>query len=139
MAAKRVRLTGKRIDLLVAKMVEAVSHAAAGEVRNKVAGRGAPPDNARIILASDVCLACEAAGLSAGRRYVPPESFAVKLVAVASLIWPSAHHSTWNPRRPLNDWNAPVLFGIRCITFWCKMGQVCGILINRGPHGTISS
>ena len=51
---RRIPLSGVVVDKLVASMVYAASHAASGPVDNRIRGRGAPPDNARIILASDV-------------------------------------------------------------------------------------
>jgi hypothetical protein len=95
----RVQLSGPLTDRLVAKMIEAAAHAASRSVPDRLRRRGAPADNARIILAQDIVRACTELGLSAGRRYVPPQSLAVALyAAVAPLIW--GHHGDFdlNPR-----------------------------------------
>jgi hypothetical protein len=94
---KRLPLSGDIVDQLVARMVYAASQAASGTISNRIRGRGAPPDNARIILADDVVLACEGLGISPGLRFAPPQSFAVELFnAVAKIIWPTG---TLNPRK----------------------------------------
>jgi hypothetical protein len=96
----KVQLTPSIANVIIEKMVEAASHAAASAIPNATPQRGAPPDNARIILAHDVLQACEGAGLSPGLRYVHPPSFAAELfVTVASLVWPSPSYGYWNPRR----------------------------------------
>lgn len=95
----RVQLTPELIDLLVAKMVEAATHAAGREIPDSAVRRGAPADNARIILADDIRRACKDLGLSPGLRYVAPQSMAVELfVTVAPLIWPNPSSDDWNPR-----------------------------------------
>jgi hypothetical protein len=81
----------------VQKMVYTASHAARRPIANRVPGRGAPPDNARIILADDVLRACEEVGISPGLRFSPPASFAVDLFnAIAPIIWPTG---ALNPRK----------------------------------------
>src|SRR5262249_29733063 len=83
---KRVSLSGKMVDELVANMIHAASHAAICRIDNRVRKRGAQPDNSRIILARDVRKACSALGLSPGLRFAPPESFAVDLFNVVAPI-----------------------------------------------------
>jgi len=93
----RVSLSRQVVDELVGRMIHATSHAAIRPIDNRLRRRGAPPDNARIILASDVLEACAELGISTGLRYVPPESFAVALFNVVSpIIWGSGGH---NPRK----------------------------------------
>jgi len=93
----RVALNQAVTDVLVSKLVEAATHAASRPIPNKIASPGAPPDNARVILAWDIYCANKELGLSAGLRYVHPQSLVVELfVAVAAHIWPSAKH--FNPR-----------------------------------------
>jgi hypothetical protein len=42
-----------------------------------------------MILADDVLAACRELGISDGRRYAPPQSFAVELYAeLANIVWP---------------------------------------------------
>lgn len=94
---KRIPLNGDVVDKLVESMVYAASQAAARPIDNRTRGRGAPPDNARIILANDVLEACKLNGISPGLRYADPESFAVALFkAIAPIIWPT---SGGNPRK----------------------------------------
>jgi hypothetical protein len=86
---KRVPLMGEIVDKLGQLMVDAASHASSGAIENRVRGRGAPPDNARIIFADDVLKACGELGISQGLRYAPPESFAVDLFnTIAAIIFP---------------------------------------------------
>jgi hypothetical protein len=94
---KRRELTPELVEALVRELVEAAAHAMLGPFPNKVAGRGAPADNARIILAHDVCQALRGLGLSAGTRFTAPhQSFAVELyLTIASRIWPGV---VANPR-----------------------------------------
>jgi hypothetical protein len=77
---------------LVKKMLYAASHAAHQRIPDWIRKPGAPPDNARIILAFDTIQACDDLGLSSGLHYVYPQSFAVELFeAVAAVLWPSGH------------------------------------------------
>ncbi len=92
----RTDLSAALTEQLVDKMIEAAAHAASRRIADKARRAGAPADNARIILAQDTMRACTALGLSAGRRYVEPQSLAVALfAAVARCIWPG---SAINPR-----------------------------------------
>jgi hypothetical protein len=94
---KHIPLTGNIVENLVQRMVYAASQAASRPIGNRIRGRGAPPDNARIILAEDVLLACEEVGISPGLRFAPPASFAVDVFsAIAPIIWPT---SALNPRK----------------------------------------
>jgi hypothetical protein len=104
---KRVPLNGEIVDKLVQRVIYAASHAASGSIANRVRGRGAPPDNARIILAGDVLRACKDVGISPGLRFVPPESFAVDLFnAITPIIWPTG---TRNPRKTFDRlWRAKI-------------------------------
>jgi hypothetical protein len=100
---KRIPLKGNIVDKLVQRMVYAASHAASGSIANRVRGRGAPPDNARIVLAFDIREACTELGIAPGLRYADPPSFVVDLFnAVAPTIWPSpspSNQSAPNPRK----------------------------------------
>jgi hypothetical protein len=94
---KRIPLNGAIVEELVQKMIYAASHAASRPIPNRVRGRGAPPDNARNILADDVLRACKDVGISPGLRFAPPASFAIDLFnAIVSIIWPTGAH---NPRK----------------------------------------
>jgi hypothetical protein len=87
---KRQVLTTNLVEAIVRELIVAAAHATLGPFPNKIARRGAPPDNSRIILAHDVCQALRGLGLSAGTRFTAPhQSFAVELyLIVASRIWP---------------------------------------------------
>jgi hypothetical protein len=92
----RTHLSAALTEQLVDKMIEAAAHAASRRIADKARRAGAPADNARIILAQDAMRACTSLGLSAGRRYVEPQSLVVALfTAVARCIWPGA---AINPR-----------------------------------------
>jgi len=105
-----VPLNGAVTDLLVVKLVEAATHAASRPIPNKVASRGAPPDNARVLLASDICCACRELELSAGLRYAQPQSLAVELyVAIARHIWPSHTRQQFNPRNTFRRMKAAAI------------------------------
>jgi hypothetical protein len=111
-SSKKVQLTPYVVNLIIGKSVEAAAHAASGLIPDATAKRGAPPDNARILLAYDVVQACKAAGLSPGLRYVHPPSFAVELfVTVASLIWPSSRNGYWNPRKTFTRMRGAEIIG----------------------------
>src|SRR6266536_867689 len=99
---KTIPLSGQIVDKLAQKMVYAASHAGSRPISNRVRRRGAPPDNARIILAFDIREACKELGISAGLRYALPPSFTVDLFnAVAATIWPSSlsEQCAANPRK----------------------------------------
>jgi hypothetical protein len=97
---KRIPLQGATVDQLVQRMIYAASHAASGPIGNRATGRGAPPDNSRIILAHDVVQGCKDVGISPGLRFAPPTSFVVDLfTAIAPLIWPSSRRNTLSPRK----------------------------------------
>jgi hypothetical protein len=89
LSRKRIPLTTAKTDALCRGAIHAVCHAAAGPVPNVIRTPGAPPDNARIILAADLIKACRDVGISDGLRYTPPTSFVVELYdAVAPIVWP---------------------------------------------------
>jgi hypothetical protein len=78
------------VEQLADRMVYAAEHAAIRPLGNVLISRGSPPDNARIILASEVVEACTELGLSGGLRYADPKSFPVQLYeTIAPLIWPT--------------------------------------------------
>jgi hypothetical protein len=94
---KRILLKGDIVEKLVENMIWAAAHAASGPIPNRVRGRGAPPDNARIILADGILRACKDVGIAPGLRYAAPRSFAVDLFnAIAPIIWPTGG---LNPRK----------------------------------------
>ena len=69
---KRILLKADIVEKLVEKMIWAAAHAASGPIPNRVRGRGAPPDNARIILADGILRACyhttsDSASIMSGR------------------------------------------------------------------------
>src|SRR6478672_1039372 len=76
----RRELTPKLVQALEREILHAASHAALGCIPNKIARRGCPPDNARIILAYDIKRALTDLGLSDATRFVHPhQSLAVEL------------------------------------------------------------
>ena len=93
-------LTPKLVQALQREILHAASHAALGCIPNKIARRGCPPDNARIILAHDIQRALTDLGLSDATRFVDPHrSLAVELYTlVAKRIWPYDKGSPLNPR-----------------------------------------
>jgi hypothetical protein len=100
LSGKRVTLHGAVVDQLVQSMCYAASQAASGPIDNRTAGRGAPPDNARIILAHDVVHVCSDLGISPGLRFAPPASFVVELfIAIAPIIWATPRSNASNPRK----------------------------------------
>jgi hypothetical protein len=83
-------------ERFIQRMIDVASHAALRRIGNRYDRLGAPPDNARIILAHDVLQACSDFGISSGLRYVHPQSFAVELYcAIAKIVWGKVQ----NPRR----------------------------------------
>ena len=103
---KRTRLTSADENKLRSALTDAVGHAAVfafnGPLLNRMKGRGRPPDNAVFIFIDDIVLACKAAGLKPGLRYVIPVSLPVAVyIELAPLLWPG--HPK-NPRRLFERW-----------------------------------
>lgn len=100
-ADTRVELTPDVVDELMRNAIAAATYAALGPIPNKVRNRGAPPDNARIILAYDVCRALTDLGLSDGLHFESAhQSIAVELyIIIASSIWPCTGGTILNPRK----------------------------------------
>jgi hypothetical protein len=96
----RRELTPQLIQQLEQTILHAASHAALGCIPNKIARRGFPPDNARIILAHDIQRALTDLGLSDALRFVHPhQSLAVELYfLVAKRVWPHHKDLPLNPR-----------------------------------------
>jgi hypothetical protein len=98
-AGRRV-LSTKIVGDLVQSIIQAANYAALGPVPNKIARRGAPPNNARIILAHDVSRALTDLDLSDGLHYdLPDQSLAVELyIIVATHVWGNPQGNLFNPR-----------------------------------------
>jgi hypothetical protein len=90
---KRTKLTQAQRQKLKSALIEAVGHACVWAsnrpLRNRVPGRGRPPDNAVFVFIDDIVSACKGAGLKPGLRYVPgSESLPVRLfIELAPLLW----------------------------------------------------
>jgi len=95
--AKRLKL-----DLLVAAGF-AASLVVKGPLKDRICGRGRPPDNTTFILIDDLMRACQRAGLKPGLRFVSgSESLPVRLyVALAPLL---GFGKPKNPRRLFERW-----------------------------------
>jgi hypothetical protein len=95
----RQELTPILIEKLLYELLIAATHAALGPIPNKAASRGAPPDNARTILAHDICRALIELGLSDGLHFESAyQSLAVELYTIiAGYIW-GPQGNPLNPR-----------------------------------------
>lgn len=96
----RRTLDAKLVDELVHKIIEAAQFAALGPVPDKIARRGAPPNNARAILADDICAALAELGLSAGLHFeIAYQSLAAELYTIAAgCVWDYPQGNPLNPR-----------------------------------------
>jgi hypothetical protein len=90
----------KLVDELVHKIVDAAQFAALGRVPDCIARRGAPPNNARAILADDIRHALTELGLSDGLHFESAfQSLAVELyTVVAGYVWRYPQGNPLNPR-----------------------------------------
>jgi hypothetical protein len=91
-----------KLDLLVA-VGFAASLVVKGPLKNRICGRGRPPDNTTFILIDDLMKACKRAGLKPGLRYESgSEGLPVRLyIALAPVL---GFGKPKNPRRLFQRW-----------------------------------
>jgi hypothetical protein len=91
-----------KLDVLVAAEF-AASLVVRGSLKNRIGGRGRPPDNTTFILIDDLMRACQRAGLKPGLRFVSGSvSLPVQLyIALAPLL---GFDRPKNPRRLFERW-----------------------------------
>ena len=108
---KRTKLTPTNARKFKLALIDAVGHASVwaskGPLRNRVQGRGRPPDNAVFLFIDDIVCACEGCGLKPGLRYVSDtESLPVRVfIELAPLLWgpvkaPRRLFQRWQRLRP---------------------------------------
>jgi hypothetical protein len=105
---RRTNLTDSQKDelklLLIIAVGQAASLASNGPLKNRVQGRGRPPDNVVFIFIDDIARACSAVGLKPGRRFVDgSQSLPAQLYNVlAPTIWGG---TSTNPCRQFQRWH----------------------------------
>jgi hypothetical protein len=105
---RRTNLTERQKEQLKLHLIIAVGQAASlasnGPLKNRVQGRGRPPDNVVFIFIDDIAQACSGVGLKPGRRFVDgSQSLPVQLYnALAPTVWPGIPK---NPRRQFDRWH----------------------------------
>jgi hypothetical protein len=104
---RRSRLNSSRAKQLKLELIVAAGFAAnlvtRGQLKNRISGRGRPPDNATFLFIDDLMQACQTVGLKPGLRYVSDsQSLPVRVyIALAPIL---GFGNPKNPRRLFQRW-----------------------------------